>query len=251
MGLPGRAALGGLIAHIYPPQCMHCDAPVEGAAHRLCADCWRETGFLSGLVCDACGIGLPGDGPEATLCDDCLARPKPWDRGRAALAYSGAGRQMILALKHGDRTDLAPALGGWIARAVRPIAAPPPDLLVVPVPLHWRRLAARRYNQSALLAAAVAHRLGAAHCPDLLLRVRPTPALEGHNRAARHETLAGAITPHPRRGARAQGRAVLLIDDVMTTGATLSAAAEACRAAGAARVDVGVLARVAPDRVVA
>jgi predicted amidophosphoribosyltransferase len=247
-GGTNRSPLRRLLGQIYPPLCMHCGTPVEGEAHRLCPDCWREVTFLSGLVCDGCGIALPGDGPQTVHCDDCIARPKPWGRGRAAIAYQGVGRQIVLAFKHGDRTDLAPALAGWIARAARPIVASVDDTLVVPVPLHWRRLARRRYNQSALLAGGVARALGARLCPDLLLRVRPTPVLEGHSRAARQTTLDGAIRPHPRRARLAEGRAVLLIDDVMTTGATLSAAAEACRAAGAARIDVAVLARVAPDR---
>jgi predicted amidophosphoribosyltransferase len=240
-------SIARLLREVYPPQCIHCGALVE-ARHQLCADCWRETGFLSGLVCDMCGLALPGDGPAETLCDDCIAHPKPWGRGRAAIAYEGIGRRLILALKHGDRTDLAPALAIWMARAAAPILGDRADLLVAPVPLHWRRLATRRYNQAALLGSRVARVLGVDHCPDLLQRVRHTPLLEGHGRAARHDRLAGVIRPHPRRFERARGRHILLVDDVMTTGATLSAAAEAARDAGAARVDILVLARVAPDR---
>lgn len=233
---------------IYPPRCIACGALVEGE-FGLCGRCWGEAGFLSGLCCDACGVPLPGDAGGAAgrvlHCDACLAQPRPWSRGRAALVYGGTARRLVLALKHGDRTDLARPLGHWLARAARPLVTP--RTLLVPVPLHWRRLLGRRFNQSALLARAAARELGVEVCPDLLIRRRATRPLEGMTRAERQATLADALAPHPRRTARARGRPVLLIDDVMTSGATLAAAAAAALAAGAPRVDVAVLARVARD----
>lgn len=161
------------------------------------------------------------------------------------MTYGGAGRQMILALKHGDRLDLARAGAAWLHRAAAPILRQ--DMLVAPVPLHWTRLVKRRYNQSALLSSGLARLAGLDHCPDLLLRRHRTPSQDGRDRAGRFANVTDAIAPHPRRGARAAGRHVLLVDDVMTSGATLAAAAEASVAAGAIAVSVLTLARVAKD----
>jgi ComF family protein len=129
-----------------------------------------------------------------------------------------------------------------MARAGRDVIAP--DRLIAPVPLHWRRLFRRRYNQSALLSAALARAEGLDHCPDLLIRTRATPTQDGRARDARFANVSGALAVHPRRRELMKGRRLLLIDDVMTSGATLAAAAEACRAAGAADVAVLALARV-------
>lgn len=230
---------------IYPPQCLSCAAPVM-EEFGLCPTCWRDTPFILGLTCDKCGAPLPGEEPGgAVLCDDCLAIPRPWARGRAVLLYRDNGRKIVLALKHADRMDMARPAGRWMARAAAPILRP--DMLVVPVPLHRLRLLRRRYNQAALLAQAVARASGLDYCPDLLIRPRRTPSQEGRGREDRFANLHDAIRLHPRRAARVAGRAVLLVDDVMTSGATLAAAAEACRAGGAAEVCVLVLARVAKE----
>lgn len=212
----------------------------------LCPDCWRQTPFVSGLVCDLCGTPLPGADPgHAVQCDDCLRIARPWSRGRAAMLYADNARQMVLALKHGDRQDLAPPAARWLFRAAQPMLEP--DMVVAPVPLHWLRLLRRRYNQSALLSGGLARLAGLAHCPDLLQRTHRTPTQDGRSRDARFANLQGAIRVHPRRAARLADRAVLLVDDVMTSGATLAAASEACLAAGAAHVAVVVLARVTKD----
>lgn len=231
-----------LVRAIYPPQCLSCDRLVE-QENALCPACWRETPFLAGLVCDRCGAPLPGE-PEATIvhCDDCLRIARPWARGRAALLYDGKARDLILKLKHGDRLDLARPLGQWMARAAAPILQP--DMVVAPVPLHWFRLIRRKANQAALLSARVAQLADLAHVPDLLQRVRPTGTQDGKGRDARFRNMADAIRPHPRRVAAAIGRHVLLIDDVMTSGATLAACADSLKAAGVAEVSILVLARV-------
>lgn len=228
---------------IYPPQCVACGARTS-EEFGLCGQCWREAEFIGGLVCDKCGLPLPGEDPgEPVLCDDCLVIARPWSRGRAAMLYGATGRRLVLALKHGDRADLVPPAARWMLSAARPILTG--DMLVAPVPMHWLRFFRRRYNQSALLAERLARAARLDHCPDLLIRSRRTASQEGRDRDGRFANLAGAIRAHPGRRQRLQGRHVLLIDDVMTSGATLAAAAEACLAGGAAEVSVLALARVA------
>ena len=230
---------------IYPPQCLACDTFVT-SDFGLCAHCWRDTPFVVGAVCDKCGTPLPGtDDGQPLHCDDCLRLARPWAQGRCAMLYRDKGRKMVLALKHGDRLDLAKPAAGWILRAAQPILRP--GMLVAPVPLHWTRLFRRRYNQSALLSAALAKAAGLEHCPDLLIRRRRTATQDGRDREGRFRNVVDAIAANPRRAARMVGRHVLIIDDVFTSGATLGAAAEACLAAGADEVSVAALARVAKD----
>lgn len=230
---------------IYPPQCISCDA-LMGEEDALCGDCWRETPFITGLVCDACGTPLPGEEDLAeALCDDCMTIARPWDKGRAAVLYKGNARRLVLALKHGDRLELAKPMARWLVNSVRSILLP--DMVVVPVPAHRMRLFTRRYNQAALIANEMAKIAALKVLPDTLVRLRPTIVQDGMGRDARFSNMSGAITPHHKRGAQLDGRAVLLVDDVMTSGATLAAATEACHAAGASSVYVSALARVAKD----
>ncbi len=238
------ALLQSVLDAIYPPTCAMCDEETVATGH-LCAACWRETRFLSGGVCDLCGVPLQGEAEPGDRCDECLSRDRPWSRGRAALAYEGAARTLVLRLKHGDRLDLVGPAAGWMARAASPIWPEAP--LLVPIPLHWRRRIRRRYNQAALLARSVARATGAEVEPEALCRIRHAAPMENRSRAERFADLAGAIAPHPRRGAAMAGRDVVLVDDVMTTGATLCAAAGAAWAAGARDVRVLALARVVRD----
>ena len=234
---------------VFPPRCICCGDAVA-TDYGLCGPCWREMRFITGLVCDCCGTPLPGEGEHDSagsplLCDDCLAAPRPWDRGRAAFVYGGTGRQLVLALKHGDRLDLVPPLGAMLSRAVHPILVP--GMVVAPVPLHRNRLIRRMFNQSALLAQNLARREGVTCLPDLFVRTRATPSQEGLSREERHRNLDGAIGVRPRHSPHIAGRHLLLVDDVLTSGATMAATAEAALAAGAAKVSVAVLARVARD----
>jgi ComF family protein len=230
---------------LYPPQCISCGAPVT-SDFGLCADCWRETPFIAGLVCDQCGLPLPGTDPgERVLCDDCMTIARPWGQGRAALGYRDNGRRLVLALKHGDRMDLARPASGWMLKAARPIIQP--GMLVVPVPLHWIRLFRRRFNQAALLSRAIAKGAGLDHCPDALIRHRSTGNQDGKTRDARFANLVDAFSVPRRRVKLVDDRDILLVDDVMTSGATFAAATEALFSAGARSVNVVCLARVAKD----
>jgi ComF family protein len=212
----------------------------------LCGSCWRDTPFIGGTVCDSCGLPVQGSADGYRLeCDDCMKTPRPWSDGRAALLYKDRARRMVLALKHGDRPEIARPAALWMARAARPILRD--SMLIAPVPLHWTRFLKRRYNQSALLAQEVSRQTGLSHCPDLLVRSKRTAMLEGKTAKQRFSDLSGVIEVHPKRRHRLVARSVLLVDDVMTTGATLAACAKACLDAGAKDVCVLTLARVAKD----
>ncbi|SEV91166.1 Predicted amidophosphoribosyltransferases [Aliiroseovarius sediminilitoris] len=227
---------------LYPPQCISCDAPTD-ADFALCGACWRETPFIEGLACDLCGDPLPGEDEGTPIhCDACLTVKRPWKQGRAAMIYDGNARRLVLALKHGDRPELARAAAPWLARAAAPLICR--ETLIVPMPIHWSRLLRRRYNQSAELARFLAKTSGLAHIPDALQRPKRTRPHDGMDVDTRFENMRGAIRPRPKKSGSLEGRRVLLVDDVMTSGASFDAATRACLAAGADHVNVLALARV-------
>lgn len=240
---PGLLRRAGLWAvdRLLPPRCLGCGAiaPNDGA---LCGSCWGGISFIERPWCACCGLPFEFDIADGALCGGCAARQPAFDAARAALRYDDASRPLILSFKHGDRMQAARHFGGWMARAGAELVQRAD--LVAPVPLHWRRLVARRYNQSAELARGVAAGGGVELCVDLLRRTRATPSQGGLNRRARRLNVRGAFAVSPRRQAAIRRARILLVDDVLTTGATVEAAARTLKRAGASQVDVLVLARV-------
>ncbi|MGE0418272.1 MAG: ComF family protein [Acetobacteraceae bacterium] len=230
---------------LLPPQCVACDAPVQ-AQGQLCPACFRAMTFLTDPVCRRCGVPFDSEGQAGFdhLCAACLESPPQFGEARAALSYDDGARRLILPFKHGDRLELASVLATHMARAGAAILARAEVL--VPVPLHRLRLFKRRYNQAALLARAIGSASGVAVAPDALRRIRATPSLDHRGAAERAAAVAGAFVVRPSRVAAIRGRAVVLIDDVVTSGATANAATLALLAAGARSVDVLAAARV-PD----
>lgn len=231
-----QVALNALL----PPRCLACGALVERTAS-LCADCWAGIAFIAPPHCACCGLPFDYDLGADALCGACAAEHPPFERARAVMRYDAASRGLLLAFKHGDRTDGAPAYGAWLTRAGTDLLSTAD--LIAPVPLHRWRLFTRRYNQAALLAHAVGREAGVPVVSDLLVRRRFTPSQGRLSAAARRRNVAGAFALNPGRAPRLTGRRVLLIDDVMTTGATAAACARALRRGGAAAVDVLVVAR--------
>lgn len=234
----GRSALNLL----FPPLCIACRAPV-GEPGALCAACWQTIQFLDGPMCACCGLPFEFDPGGETLCAACHAKPPAYDKARAVMRYDEHSRGPILALKHGDRLDLTPGFTRWLDRGGRPLLDETD--VILPVPLHPYRLWARRYNQSAELARALARLTGKPADFTSLVRSRPTPS-QGAMRSAkaRRRNMLGAFKIPAGHKSAIAGRNLLLIDDVLTTGATVDACARALKRAGAGKVFVLALARV-------
>lgn len=232
----GRDALDLL----FPPLCLSCREPV-GSEGGFCAACWGALTFLDGPACACCGTPFPVDPGPGSLCAACLAKPPAFTRARAILAYDDESRGAILALKHADRLELVPGFARWLARVGRPLLEEAD--LIVPVPLHPTRLWLRRYNQSAELARRLGRDWGKPYAPLALARSRRTLSQGAmpSARARRKNVLSAFRVPQPEQ---VRGRHILLVDDVLTTGATADACARALKRAGAAGITVLTLARV-------
>ena len=230
---------------LLPPACMLCSVPVD-APGLLCGACFAGLTAAGEPCCLCCGVpfDLAWHAAEGGLCQRCLDTPPPFERARGALLYDNASRRLVLPFKHGDRIEFAAILARFMARAGATLVREA-DVLV-PVPLHRRRLFVRRYNQAALLGQTVGSMTGRPVLVDALARVSATRNLDGKTAAERRDEVATAFAVRPRRVGQLEGRRVLLIDDVMTSGATAGACSESLLAAGAAAVDVLVAARV-PD----
>ena len=223
-----------------PTLCVACREPVAGEG--VCAACWAKLSFIEPPYCPRLGIPFVYDPGPDLLSMEAIANPPAYARARAAVRYDDVARTLVHALKYQDRTDLAPAMGRWMARAGRELLGEADAL--IPVPLHWRRGWSRRYNQSGALARVIARQTGVKVAADALRRVRPTQQQIGLSRSQRASNVQGAFKVAPDRTAEIQGRRLILIDDVLTSGATTDACARALLRARAASVDVLVFARV-------
>ncbi|MGC2854529.1 ComF family protein [Novispirillum sp. DQ9] len=228
-----------LLDLVLPPLCLGCGAVVDSTG-ALCPACFGGVRFVAPPFCACCGTPVPAPAAEGSLCGACVDQPPPWSRARAAFVYDAGSRAMVLRFKHADRIDAAPAFARWMLRAGADLMEDAD--VVVPVPLHRWRLFARRYNQAALLGARIARAGGLTFVPDALARVRRTVPQGTFDRGARAKNVRGAFTVARPRAV--EGKAVLLIDDVLTSGATAGECARALLAAGARSVDVLTLARV-------
>jgi ComF family protein len=244
-----RAALGALrgacrqarrlaLDVALPTLCISCREPVDGEG--LCAACWSKLSFITPPYCPRLGIPFVYDPGPGLLSMEAIADPPAYTRARAAVRFDEVARTLVHALKYQDRTDLAPAMGRWMARAGRELLGEA-DILV---PVHWRRAWHRRYNQSGALARIIERQSGVALKGDVLRRVRATEQQVGLSRAQRASNVQGAFQVADAARSEVQGRRVVLVDDVLTSGATVDACARALLRAKAAQVDVLVFARV-------
>ena len=238
-----RSLAGAALDLLLPPHCAACDAQVA-VPGQLCATCFQHITFIGEPSCRRCGIpfATAEDAGAEGQCRRCIVNPPSWRRAKAALLYDEYAKTLILPLKHTDREETVAVLALHMHRAGAALLAGAHAL--VPVPLHRSRLLARRYNQAALLAHAIGRRAHIPVLPDALQRTRPTVSLGGLDGAERHAALENAITVRPNRRILIAASRVVLIDDVLTSGATGNACARALLDAGAARVDVLVASRV-------
>ncbi|HEY3146882.1 MAG TPA: ComF family protein [Dongiaceae bacterium] len=236
-----RKSASWLLDAVLPPRCLKCGEIVADAGS-LCGQCWQGLRFLGSPCCACCGLPFEFDMGENSLCAACIADRPLYNRARAALTYDDASRDLILRFKHADRTDGAATFAGGMARAGAELVESAD--IIAAVPLHRWRLVRRRYNQAAILANAIGRMRGKLVIPDLLVRRRATPS-QGHlGRSQRQRNVSGAFVLHPGRTQVTAGARILLIDDVLTTGATAEACVRTLRSAGAIAVDLLVLARV-------
>jgi ComF family protein len=235
-----RAALGLVVDVALPQLCASCREPVGDAG--VCAACWAKLSFIAPPYCERLGIPFTYDPGPGILSMGAIADPPAYHRARAAVRYDDVARTLVHAFKYGDRLDLAPAMGRWMATAGGPLLSDADA--IVPVPLHWRRQWARRFNQSALLAEIIAKASAVPVTYRALKRVKATPQQVGLSQSARAQNVQGAFRVPPDGKADVAGRRLILVDDVLTSGATMDACARALLRAGAAQVDALVFARV-------
>lgn len=223
-----------------PTLCVSCHEPVAGEG--VCATCWAKLSFIAPPFCVRLGIPFVYDPGPGFLSMEAIAKPPAYQRARAAVRYDDVARTLVHTLKYQDRTDLAPTMGRWMARAGHELLSEADAL--IPVPLHWRRSWSRRYNQSGALAGIISRETRLPVIGNALQRVRPTLQQIGLSKSERALNVQGAFKVPLEKKSSVQGRRIILVDDVLTSGATVDACARALLRARAAQVDVLVFARV-------
>lgn len=236
-----KARLNDGVDLLWPPQCPSCGSAVQDAA-RFCFDCWEKLTFIMPPQCVCCGLPLTDVFDDSTLCGECLRARPPFDHARAACVYDQTSRAFILPFKHADRTDLLPTIINLLHRPVSPLLACAD--IVAPVPLHWTRLMSRRYNQAALISNKLALMGDVRGIPDLVARKKRTPSQGGKTKRGRERNVKGVFQVPERYRPEIRDKRILLVDDVMTTGATVSEVSRVLLRAGAGAVDVITIARV-------
>ncbi|PZN96167.1 MAG: amidophosphoribosyltransferase [Hyphomicrobiales bacterium] len=239
-----RAGFRAVIGIVYPPSCIACQA-ATGEAQALCPQCWSGLGFIERPYCERLGTPFALDLGDGMVSPAAIADPPVFAKARAVCRFDGTARELVHRLKYGDRTDLALTLGRMMAQAGRDLLRDAD--LIVPVPLHRTRLWSRRFNQAAALAQVVARQSGVPLAALALSRIKRTRQQVGLTRAQRAENLQGAFRVLPNMRPQIEGRRILLVDDVLTTGSTANAAARALLRAGAREVDMLTFARVVTD----
>jgi ComF family protein len=238
--LKSKQILATLIDLVFPPRCPLCGEGLQ-AQTGLCATCWSGLAIPGDPSCNLCQRPFGGGIADGAVCAPCLADPPRHDGIAAGTLYNEPSRKLVLAFKHGRRIALAPLMARLMAARLADVDA---SWILVPVPLHRWRLWRRGFNQAALLAGEIAKLRGAQLEVDALHRPKPTPPLGGLNRKARARALSGAITVNPRRAETLRAAKVVLVDDVLTSGATSGACVRALKRAGAETVMITCFARV-------
>lgn len=242
---PLQRAFCYLLDAVLPHRCLGCAVMIDGDAS-LCAECWRHLTLIGPPMCRLCGYPLPQVVAEDPLCGVCAVDPPLYNRARAALRYDDGSRGMILRFKHADRTDIARTFGRLMVTAGHELLKE--SDLIVPVPLHRWRLLQRGYNQSAMLVHALHRATGVPMVPDLIQRTISTPSQQGLSGDQRLRNIKSrAFRLHPWHRSKVAGKNILLVDDVLTTGATITACTRILQAGGARSIDVLALARVVRD----
>ncbi|MEQ8666688.1 MAG: ComF family protein [Rhodospirillales bacterium] len=228
---------------LLPPQCLGCRAAVD-ADDVLCPRCWIGIDFIARPMCDTCG--LPFDHEQhSPVCAQCIRETPPFHRARSAVRYNDESRRLIIAYKHADRMEAAGLFARWMLTAGVDLVLDAD--VIVPVPLHRRRLFSRRFNQAALIAQLLGRETDIPVDVESLIRVKPSPPPGRSTPGERRRAVAGAFRIDDGAAGAFAGRRVLVVDDVMTTGATAKAIAGRLNRAGAAAVDVLTIARVVRD----
>ncbi|WP_443971274.1 double zinc ribbon domain-containing protein [Sphingobium sp. CR28] len=237
-----RRAFAPVLDYALPARCPGC-GEIVAEDDVFCVDCWSSLPFIAAPVCARCGIDLPDLAEDGAECGSCLAEPPPFGRVRAATRFEGVSRTLVHRLKYARRTGHARIMARHLVRLLPDEAC---DALLVPVPLHRWRIWSRGFNQSALIARALAGRTGLGIELDAVHRVKRTPPLYALGRAARQRAVRGAFAISKSGADKVRGRHVIIIDDVWTTGATATACVRVLLDAGASRVDVLCWARAMP-----